>query len=76
MLPMDLPAWHKAFETTGCRRYEWKYNSQNLPSGAAALRYGFTFEGCFRQHVVTAQGHNRDTNWYSMIDSEWPQRKL
>ena len=64
-----------AFDTMGYRRYEWKCNSQNLPSGASALRYGFSFEGCFRQHLVTAQGWNRDTNWYSMIDSEWPQRK-
>ena len=64
-----------AFETMGYRRYEWKCNSQNLPSGASALRYGFSYEGCFRQHVVTANGHNRDTNWYSMIDAEWPRRK-
>ena len=41
----------------------------------AALRYGFTYEGCFRQHAVTAKGYTRDTNWYSMLDSEWPQRK-
>lgn len=64
-----------AFETMGYRRYEWKCDSLNGPSNRSAQRYGFTFEGCFRQHIVTARGNNRDTNWYSMIDSEWPQRK-
>ena len=64
-----------AFETMGYRRYEWKCDSNNIPSGKAAMRYGFTFEGCFRQHVVTARGTNRDTNWYSLLDNEWPGRK-
>lgn len=63
------------FDTMKYRRYEWKCDSNNLPSAAAALRYGFSYEGCFRQHVVTASGRNRDTNWYSIIDSEWPLRK-
>jgi RimJ/RimL family protein N-acetyltransferase len=69
-----LLAMH-AFETMKYRRYEWKCDSNNLPSGNAALRYGFTFEGCFRHHRVTAKSRNRDTNWYSIIDSEWPSRK-
>jgi len=64
-----------AFETMGYRRYEWKCDANNLPSANAALRYGFTFEGRFRQHRVTAKGTNRDTNWYSIIDEEWPHRK-
>ncbi|CAB9518316.1 Inherit from proNOG: -acetyltransferase [Seminavis robusta] len=64
-----------AFETMGYRRYEWKCDSNNAPSNKAARRYGFTYEGQFRQHIVTAKGNNRDTNWYSMLDSEWPQRK-
>lgn len=55
----------------GYRRYEWKCNSLNLPSKAAAERLGFTFEGTFRQATVN-KGRNRDTDWYSMIDSEWP----
>jgi RimJ/RimL family protein N-acetyltransferase len=63
------------FEGMGYRRYEWKCNSSNERSCKAALRYGFAFEGCFRQHRVTAKGHNRDTNWYSMLDSEWPSHK-
>jgi hypothetical protein len=43
-------------------------------SRGAALRYGFSFEGIFRQHMIV-KGRNRDTAWYSIIDSEWPARK-
>jgi RimJ/RimL family protein N-acetyltransferase len=63
-----------AFETLGYRRYEWKCNSLNAASRRAALRYGFAFEGIFRQHMIT-RGRNRDTAWFSMLDSEWPPRK-
>jgi RimJ/RimL family protein N-acetyltransferase len=56
----------------GYRRYEWKCDALNAPSRAAALRLGFTFEGVFRQAVVY-KGRNRDTAWYSIIDSEWPR---
>ena len=62
------------FETLSYRRYEWKCNSLNAPSRRAALRYGFVFEGIFRQHMIT-KGRNRDTAWYSVLDSEWPARK-
>jgi RimJ/RimL family protein N-acetyltransferase len=62
------------FETLGYRRYEWKCNSLNAPSRRAALRYGFVYEGTFRQHMI-AKGHNRDDAWFSMLDSEWPARK-
>ncbi len=62
------------FETLGYRRYEWKCNALNAPSRRAALRYGFTFEGIFRQHLIS-KGRNRDTAWYSILDSEWPARK-
>jgi RimJ/RimL family protein N-acetyltransferase len=62
------------FETLGYRRYEWKCNALNAPSRRAALRYGFTFEGIFRQHFIV-KGRNRDTAWFSMLDSEWPARK-
>ena len=58
----------------GYRRYEWKCNNLNEPSKRAALRFGFTYEGLFRQHMVV-KGLNRDTAWYSMIDSEWPAIK-
>lgn len=64
-----------ALETNGYRRLEWKCDSNNSPSGRAAIRYGYTYEGCFRKHRVTAKGTNRDTNWYSMLDEEWPSRK-
>lgn len=62
------------FETLGYRRYEWKCNDLNAPSRRAALRLGFTFEGIFRQHMIV-KGRNRDTAWYSMLDTEWPKRK-
>jgi len=62
------------FEELEYRRYEWKCNALNEPSRRAALRLGFTFEGIFRQHMIV-KGSNRDTAWYSMLDSEWPLRK-
>jgi RimJ/RimL family protein N-acetyltransferase len=58
------------FEDLGFRRYEWKCNSLNAPSRRAAERLGFTYEGTFRQHMI-ARGRNRDTAWFSMLDSEW-----
>ena len=62
------------FETLGYRRYEWKCNALNAASWRAALRYGFSYEGTFRQHII-AKGRNRDNAWFSMLDSEWPARK-
>ena len=62
------------FESLGNRRYEWKCNALNASSRRAAERYGFTFEGIFRQHLIS-KGRNRDTAWFSMLDSEWPSRK-
>jgi RimJ/RimL family protein N-acetyltransferase len=56
----------------GYRRYEWKCNNANEPSKKAAFRFGFTFEGVFRQHLVV-KGENRDTAWFSIIDKEWPR---
>jgi RimJ/RimL family protein N-acetyltransferase/ribosomal protein S18 acetylase RimI-like enzyme len=57
----------------GYRRYEWKCNNLNEPSKRAALRFGFHYEGLFRQHMVV-KGRNRDTAWFSILDSEWPVR--
>ncbi|HZE26002.1 MAG TPA: GNAT family protein [Terriglobales bacterium] len=62
------------FDDLGYRRYEWKCDALNERSRRAALRLGFTFEGVFRQHMIV-KGRNRDTAWYSMLDSEWPARK-
>ncbi len=62
------------FETLGYRRYEWKCDSLNAPSRRAALRFGFVFEGIFRQHMIT-KGRSRDTAYFSMLDHEWPARK-
>jgi RimJ/RimL family protein N-acetyltransferase len=63
------------FETLGYRRYEWKCDALNAASRRAALRYGFVYEGTFRQYMI-AKGRNRDNAWFSMLDSEWPARKV
>jgi RimJ/RimL family protein N-acetyltransferase/ribosomal protein S18 acetylase RimI-like enzyme len=57
----------------GYRRFEWKCNDLNEPSRRAALRFGFQYEGLFRQHMVV-KGRNRDTAWFSILDGEWPVR--
>ncbi|KAK5461032.1 hypothetical protein LTS15_003095 [Exophiala xenobiotica] len=67
---MYIMAKH-VFEDLGYRRYEWKCDNHNGPSKQAALRFGFTFEGVFRQHMIY-KGRSRDTAWFSMIDTEWP----
>ena len=61
----------RVFDELGYRRYEWKCDSLNAPSRAAAQRLGFQYEGLFRQATMT-RGRNRDTAWYSVIDREWP----
>jgi RimJ/RimL family protein N-acetyltransferase len=61
----------RVFDELGYRRYEWKCDSLNAPSVAAAKRLGFRFEGIFRQAVVM-KGRNRDTAWFSILDGEWP----
>ncbi len=63
-----------AFDGLGYRRLEWKCNALNARSARAAERFGFVFEGVFRQDGVY-KGRNRDTAWYSMLDSEWPVNK-
>jgi RimJ/RimL family protein N-acetyltransferase len=62
------------FDDLGYRRYEWKCNALNMPSRRAAERFGFTFEGIFRQHQII-KGQNRDTAWFAMIDGDWPRIK-
>jgi len=70
---MYLLARH-LFDDLGYRRYEWKCHDGNDASKRAAARLGFSFEGVFRQDMVV-KGENRDTAWYSIIDSEWPKVK-
>lgn len=60
-----------ALNRLGYRRFEWKCHNENEPSKRAALRFGFTAEGVFRQHMVM-KGRNRDTAWFSILDREWP----
>jgi RimJ/RimL family protein N-acetyltransferase len=61
---------HWVFEA-GYRRYEWKCDALNRGSRRAAERFGFSFEGVFRQAAVV-KGRNRDTAWFACIDREWP----
>ena len=60
-----------AFDELGYRRFEWKCNNLNEASKRSASRFGFQFEGVFRQHMMV-KGQNRDTAWFSIIDTEWP----
>lgn len=64
-----LAASH-VFDALGYRRFEWKCNALNQPSRAAALRFGFRYEGIFRQHMWI-KGRNRDTAWFGMTDGDW-----
>jgi RimJ/RimL family protein N-acetyltransferase len=64
----------KVFDEHGYRRCEWKCNDLNEASRRAAIRFGFTFEGIFRHNYVF-KNRNRDTAWYSIIDSEWATLK-
>lgn len=61
------------FDDLKYRRVEWKCNNANEPSKRAALRFGFSAEGVFRQHYVI-KGENRDTAWFSMLDGEWENK--
>ena len=64
----------RVFDELGYRRYEWKCDALNAGSCKAAVRLGFTFEGIFRQAIIY-KGRNRDTAWYSIVDTEWPALK-
>jgi RimJ/RimL family protein N-acetyltransferase len=61
-----------AFDTLGCRRVEFKTDSNNEASRAALLGIGATFEGIFRKHIVMPGDSVRHSAWYSVIDDEWP----
>ena len=63
--------WLRTFEDLAYRRIEWKSNALNAASRRAAERFGFSFEGVFRNHQVL-KGRNRDTAWYAITDAEWP----
>ena len=59
------------FDDLGYRRLEWKCDSLNAASRRAAARFGFSYEGVFRQHMIY-KGRNRDTAWFAMTDGDWP----
>ena len=63
-----------AFEALRYRRYEWKCDALNAASRRAAERFGFTYEGTFRQHMIV-KSRSRDTAWFAMLDGDWPARK-
>lgn len=67
---MYLMASH-IFDDLGYRRYEWKCHNENQASKRAAERFGFLFEGIFRNDMVV-NGQNRDTAWFAMTDQDWP----
>ena len=70
---MYLMASH-VFDELGYRRYEWKCHNENAASRRAAARFGFAFEGVFRNDMVV-NGKNRDTAWFAMTDQDWPEIK-
>jgi len=65
----------RVFDELGYRRYEWKCNALNEPSCRAAERFGFEFEGIFRQATIS-KSRNRDTAWFAIIDTDWPRLKM
>lgn len=62
-----------AFERLGCVRVELKTDALNRRSRAAILRLGASEEGVLRRHMVTESGRVRDTVYFSVLDSEWPE---
>ncbi len=68
-LPLKLAA-----DDLGYRRLAWKCNALNAPSKRAAERLGFVYEGQHRMHMIT-KGRRRDSDWYSIIEDEWPSRR-
>jgi len=64
----------ECFERCRYRRVEWKCDSLNARSKAAATRLGFSYEGIFHQHIIY-KGRNRDTAWFAMMDEDWPAIK-
>lgn len=62
------------FEKVNYRRAEWKCNNDNIPSGKAAAKLGFTEEGVFRQHMLH-RGKNRDSKFFAMLNFEWEEKK-
>ena len=64
----------RVFDELGYRRYEWKCDALNEPSKKAAERFGFRFEGLWRQATMY-KGRNRDTTWFAIIDKDWPKVK-
>jgi RimJ/RimL family protein N-acetyltransferase len=64
-----------AFEALGAIRVEFKTDALNQVSRRAILRLGAVEEGRFRKHRITASGRVRDTVYFSIIDTEWPEIK-
>lgn len=64
-----------AFETLGCARVELKADALNERSRRAILALGAKEEGTLRSHMVVAGGRRRDTVYYGILESEWPEVK-
>jgi len=63
------------FDDLGYRRYEWKCDNLNQRSKNSALRFGFKYEGVFRQATIYKK-RNRDTAWFAIIDKDWKKIKV
>ncbi len=64
-----------AFETLGCIRVQFKTDARNQRSQKSLERIGAVREGTLRRQMITADGHVRDSIYYSIIESEWPSVK-
>jgi RimJ/RimL family protein N-acetyltransferase len=62
-----------AFEHVGLRRVEFKTDARNERSRGALSALGASFEGILRKHMVLGDGSARDSAYFSVIDSEWPE---
>ena len=70
----DLPARAARVRRARLPPLEWKCDALNAASRRAAERFGFRFEGVFRDHMVV-KGRNRDTAWYAITDDDWPAHR-
>ena len=64
-----------AFEVWQCIRVELKTDALNQKSRNAILRIGAKEEGTLRKHLITWTGRIRDSVYFSILDSEWPEEK-
>lgn len=64
-----------AFEDWGARRVQYQVDNRNERSKAAVLKLGAKLEGVLRKHKTLPDGFVRDTAFFSILDTEWPEVK-